>query len=449
MHKNARLADAHDGRFPTVIFSHGLGGSRNAYSLVAGSLASHGAVVVCPEHRDGSSVVSFVRIPSEQDRYFIKNTRAAIPFRRVGHEASPEVYAARDEQLRIRAWELGLVHAAVLKIDLGEEYKNLNKSTPSLDMFKNTLRVHEPGSIIFGGHSFGSSTTVQFLKSCYYSGSHELDAVEKPLYVPDVDSAVCKQITEQTVSILLDPWIFPLLSPNTTALFNLPLPAWADKPTSPGGTAILSVLSDAFFKWKDHLHATARVLSPDPSVKIIKPEHYQRPNGVRLPEPNFYYVENAAHLSQSDFGILFPKLTKRIFGAVEPERALRLNLRAQLQALRINKFPMARTWAGDLVDGGHVGKTDVSTSSTESVENQGLEDGLEDDKAIFDRSGSVGFWKWIDTIGMGTVPEESGDGEKRGTKEGVEDTEKSMEGELEPGAAVKDATAPSNAVAAA
>lgn len=38
-----------------MVFSHGLGGSRNSYCHLLGSLASHGVVVVAAEHRDGSA----------------------------------------------------------------------------------------------------------------------------------------------------------------------------------------------------------------------------------------------------------------------------------------------------------------------------------------------------------------------------------------------------------
>ncbi|TFA98840.1 Platelet-activating factor acetylhydrolase [Trichoderma ghanense] len=426
-HKNAALESAttDNQRWPTVIFSHGLGGSRNSYSYVAGSLASHGVVVFCPEHRDGSAVTSFVRVPGQSGRL----SRRVIPYNRISHDVSPEVYEAREAQLRIRLWELGLVHEAILAMDAGRELNNLNLSTPSLSQFVGRLHVHEPGSIIFAGHSFGATTVYQFLKSTYYASAPEVAAMEKPLFTPAEDSNLRKQVTEKNVTMLLDMWCLPLLAPNSAPLYNLPLPIYADVPSAPGGTALLAVESEAFFKWPEHLHATARLLSPDPSAKVVTPAIFERPSGNKLPEPNFFYVASSAHLSQSDFGILFPLLTRKIFNAVEPERALRLNLRAQLQLLRANGIPVARTWIGDLVDGGYVDKLDLAKKqrSSEHI----AADGLNDDKAIFDRSGSglVDHWVWIDTIGLGE-PEEQAGGES--TTEKIEKSEGQMKGELEP-----------------
>ncbi|KAF4873221.1 putative phospholipase A2 [Colletotrichum siamense] len=453
VHKNAEILepDTPNRRWPTMIFSHGLGGNRNTYSHLAGSLASHGIVVICPEHRDGSAVASFVRIPGKQDQYFLRNTRRVVPYVRLDHDARPEIYDAREDQLRIRLWELGLIHVVALNLDLGMAMSNLNKSTPSLTPFKNKLHVHDPGCILFGGHSFGSASIVQFLKTTYYAESSALAHVAKPLFTPRRDSALCKQVTEKNVTMLLDMWCFPLLAPGSSALFDLPLPAYANKPAAPGGTAILAVESDAFYKWTDHLHVTARVLSPEPSSNVLTPATFRR-SGVRLPEPNFFYVENSAHLSQSDFGILFPWLTKKIFNSEEPERALRLNLRAQLQLLRANNVPVARTWIGDLVDGTGSGKMGIS--GDEEGDN-GPDDGLMDDKAIFDRSeGKVQFWKWIDVIGMGS-PEQTpasaatttatstaaapgGEGVNAQVA-AVEQTDRDMEEELEPLQAVASA----------
>ncbi|KAG5798689.1 hypothetical protein H9Q69_002265 [Fusarium xylarioides] len=425
-HKNAKLLESstENKRWPTIIFSHGLGGCRNSYSYIAGSLASHGIVVICPEHRDGSAVASFIRVPEKQNGTITSNGRIHVSYEKISHDVSPEVYQAREAQLRIRCWELGMIHQAMLAVDNGTRLTNLNRSTPSLDQFVDRCNIHEPGSIIFAGHSFGAATVTQFLKSTYYADVPEVAAMEKPIFVPAQGSDIRKQVSEKTLVMLLDMWCMPLMAPNSAPLFNLPLPAYADKASAPGGKAILAVESEHFFKWTDHLHMKARVLSPDPTVKVVTPQLFERPSGYKMSEPYFFYVVNSAHLNQSDFGILFPWLTQKIFKAEQPERALRLNLRAQLQMLRENNVPVGRTFAGDLVDGTSFDKLDKFNEANGDP----CKDGINSDQAIFDKSGNnpVEFWRWIDIIGLGDA------GGKKTTEKKVEEGEEEMKGELDP-----------------
>lgn len=438
MHKNANLLEPEDipnKRWPTMIFSHGLGGNRNAYSHIAGSMASHGVVVICPEHRDGSAVTSFVRDPTAQNKFFAKN-KNVIPYIKIPHDQTREVWDARNQQLKVRLWELGLIHEAILDIDSGSNINNLNTSTPPtcLSQLVSKLHVQEPGSIIFSGHSFGAATMVQFLKSTYYAGTPHLESLEEPLYTPAPESRIRAQVTPKNLTVLFDMWCFPLLSPTTTALYRLPLPCYADNdPTAPGGSALLAVESGAFVKWNEHLHATCRIISPDPAAPVVTASAFQRQSGVRLSEPNFFYVVDSAHLNQSDFGVLFPWLTKKVFASEQPERALRLNVRAVLQLFRTNGVPVARTWVGDLVDGADAGAKPDTVDSGSGAEDNGIEDGIHDDKTILDRSGNVvvDHWKWIDIVGMGG---ESGHGGKDGEPQGVEG-EENMGPEVEMGTA--------------
>src|ERR1700761_8913013 len=341
VHRNAKLLQPESSeRWPIMVFSHGLGGSRNAYSHICGLIASHGVCVIAPDHRDNSSPISFVRATT--------NTPARIiPYQRYSHTPSSEIYQARDAQLRIRLWELGLIHDTIVKIDLGECPPNLDhnhaekgKRTEMLPMFKDLLDLHRPGSIIWAGHSFGATTMVQFMKSTYHGPPPEPKGeFDETVFLPDRSSHLTKQITSSSVALLLDMWCLPLRSPSTRWLWDKPMPCYDVSSNSPaGGKALLSVLSEAFSKWDGNLNDCKRALSPkDPS-----------PSNFLRWTPYCFYPSSSAHLSQSDFGILFPLVTSRVLKTREPERILRLNARAMLQVLRNNGFDISSPTPTDL-----------------------------------------------------------------------------------------------------
>lgn len=409
VHKNAAVLKPNtvpsQTRWPTVLFSHGLGGTRNAYSYIAGSLASHGLIVVCPEHRDGSAAISLVRDPKPPaPRSSWLSSRPAprtVPYLGIGHNFDSASWEARNRQIRIRLWELALTHEALLALDtstLSLPADNLNTSTPprALSQLASLLDIHTPGSLIFAGHSFGAACMVQLLKSTYYAD--RLPTFATP------PRALRRQITPSTPLILLDMWCFPLLSRASAPLFRLPLPQY-DGPSAPGGAAILAVESDAFFKWKQHLHMKARILSPDPSQPVVTTAMFKRADGSDISRPNFFYVKRAAHLNQSDFGVLWPWLTNKVFGVEKPERCLRLNGRAMLQFLRGRGVHVARTGEGGLVDGGW---------------------GAEGD-GILEEGRGVEAWEGVEVVGLGG---ESGPTEEEWAREkgGVGEKE-ALEGE--------------------
>ena len=80
--------------WPLVIFSHGLWGCAASYSGLCGELASHGAVVVAMEHKDGSAVYS------ETD------DGEALPFTPPAKDASGDDSAGRERQQRQRVAEV-------------------------------------------------------------------------------------------------------------------------------------------------------------------------------------------------------------------------------------------------------------------------------------------------------------------------------------------------------
>lgn len=375
-----------EGRWPVLIFSHGLGGTRNAYSHLCGSLASHGLVVAVPEHRDGSGPISFI---NEAD----KSKRKAIEYRAISHTQTPEVEEARDEQLKIRCWELGLLHEALLKIDLGEQLTNLlrpeTSSTPSphtpVSAFRSKLDIHTPGKISWSGHSFGATTMVQFIKSVFYPGI-------APLYTSSPSYALSRQITSASPISLLDLWTLPLLSRATSALREKPLPAYTVNDTRPSPP--LTILSDGFYKWRSNLLNTLEIVCP--------PGTDSSPTTPTSVRPDIFYALHSAHLSQSDFGVLFPWLTKRFLKAEEPERLLRLNVRAILESLRRRGVSVADTSA---LDREIVDKDSEGHAVPELVNHGGekREDGadgsaLGQDHAILAKHGGVRGWVALDPI---------------------------------------------------
>ncbi|ORY12414.1 platelet-activating factor acetylhydrolase [Clohesyomyces aquaticus] len=356
VHTNATLLEppTKSKKWPVMIFSHGLGGSRNSYSHIVGSLASHGMVVIAPDHRDGSSPISFI---NGADGKVAK----PVEYRKVAHKASTEVYESRDEQLRIRLWELSLIHDALLKIDSGTPLENIHQQHAKVahgdlfSMFSGKIAVQEPGSISFSGHSFGAATMVQFVKSAFYRASTSNETY-RPLFAPGPDSSIVRQITPATPVMLLDLWCLPIQSPDTTWLKEKPMPCYT---VATGGSNLLAILSEAFYKWNGNFVDTMRT--------IAKPVG----NDPGQPGPHVFYPISSAHLSQSDFGVLFPWVTTKIFGAKEPERVLELNVRAMLQVLRNSYVEVANTSIEDLEldqEGGpHQAKIEAGISNDKKI----------------------------------------------------------------------------------
>jgi platelet-activating factor acetylhydrolase len=377
-HRNAKILypATEQKRWPTMIFSHGLGGSRNAYSHICGSLASHGIVVIAPDHRDQSAPVSYIRATST-------SPAKTLDYNRFSHKPSQEVYDGRDAQLKIRLWELGLIHDALLKIDLGHAPANLDPNssdkkkksvTNVMKMFINQLDVHRPGSIIWSGHSFGSATAVQLLKSTYW---HKVEP-NKPelttLFAASPTSSLARQITPDSPAILLDMWCLPLRSTNTKALWEKPMPCYAT--SGPGGRMLLAILSEAFFKWTGNMNDMKRTLAP-PFQKDVRAG------------PRFFYPTASAHLSQSDFGILFPWLTSKVLKTEEPERYIKLNARACLQMLREIGYEVAPTSQIDLEEEEHREKTELKVNEKQNGQ----------DWRILDVKGEVRGWVTMDVGG--------------------------------------------------
>ena len=152
--ENAHPINPPDTRFPVMIFSHGLGGSRNAYSQWCGSLASYGVFVAAIEHRDGTAPISIVHAGSEN--------QYAVPYRRIT-EYNEHTKQYRTAQLQQRAFEVSQLVALIRDVNHGKLVDVLSDKSSILEQFKGLLNTKK-GQFIMAGHSFGAATTVAVCK---------------------------------------------------------------------------------------------------------------------------------------------------------------------------------------------------------------------------------------------------------------------------------------------
>lgn len=396
-HRNAEILEppTNSKRWPVTMFSHGLAGSRNTYSYICGDMASNGMVVIAMDHRDGSSPIQFVRATGDAPAQ-------SIPALKIPHTASTETFEGRDKQLRIRLWEASMAFEALVKIDAGQSVENLDENTSwsrkerneVLGQFEGMLDIHRPGKVSWAGHSFGAATTVQLLKNIFYYQEKPTGAT-KPLIVPNSDAAIIQQIMPESPALLLDMWCLPFRSPDQRWLLERPMPSYSSG--GPQGDNILSVLSEGFFKWAENRDVTKQIIraperkTPNSIHQIATDKAKLPPNLVRLRDdspassmrdsgyasdgsspsrkpteaeqettsaasstkikgPHMFYPLHSQHFNQSDFGVLFPWITRRFAKAEEPEHIIDLNVRAMVQVMREADIEVGRDADLDILD---------------------------------------------------------------------------------------------------
>lgn len=134
-----------EGTFPVVLFSHGLGGSTGGYCSLCCEMASHGFIVIAPEHTEGSAFVAFVGEERRRVDY--------VHYNPVTHGA-----AFRGQQLEARCADLRACLEGVREWGNGIEGRFVGLDARS-ELPELKGRVAE--SVYLVGHSFGAASVLK------------------------------------------------------------------------------------------------------------------------------------------------------------------------------------------------------------------------------------------------------------------------------------------------
>ncbi|KAI5084595.1 hypothetical protein GOP47_0000764 [Adiantum capillus-veneris] len=270
-----------EGRLPVVIFSHGLWACRTTYSALCCDLASHGYIVVVPEHLDGSANMASYADHNGK-RKWLQNTFADVPVNQITmHD--------RAKQLRQRVLEIRKVVDVLESLDRGLLTQNANTvtGTAALDvnMLQTRLDLH---FIAISGHSFGGATSI-------------------------VASGIDKRIK---CCLAMDVWWEPIDKMEFEKL---------------AGKVPVLLLNTENFDWTALRDARGifmkarRDATQDgrPLVTVLKT------------------IKGTSHQDQSDFTMLFPKIMKKlgVAGKLDPFLTKSINSRACLDFLHKHLLP--------------------------------------------------------------------------------------------------------------
>ncbi|KAJ9644283.1 uncharacterized protein PV06_05259 [Exophiala oligosperma] len=363
VHHNAPLL-FNGAKVPTLIFSHGLVGNMNTHSALLGELASHGVFCLALDHRDGSGPLTTLRrtgsepngdaatVPTE-----VGLTNPSVYYKPITLKIKPGMHEARDEQLSIRLFELSAAYQALEVMNGGQILPNL-AGEGGFTLPKGSLDM-SPGNVIWAGHSFGGTSTVQFVKSVFYSEAHGDDA-KSPLLWQEPSSSLKAQVTPHSPVVLLDPWFLPLRSPKTEMLLRRPLPCHEAEIGKNSARTVVLMCSEFAYHWPEcHSHMPVVAGANPSNVKVQTIEEYREEiarykdqreymnkskeqrakylaraetekdpdkegrSQVSEEQVSMYVLHETTHVTHSDFGIMFPWMVWWFTGQRRPVLATR------------------------------------------------------------------------------------------------------------------------------
>jgi len=274
-----------NGKWPVVIFSHGLGGHADMYSSICRALASFGCIVVALEHEDGSG------------SYATRADAERVPFVRppaaLNVDSHEEVSTFRKPFLEHRLLEIQALVKLLYRERTFEGHQAVNRgvddsiSSATAHMLK-LLDACDPSRISLVGHSFGGATM----------------ALAAQRLQPD-NGFRCV--------VMFDPWAFSL--PGDVLDLGLgPSPglavmseAWVDK----DGTQIANLLGiDSTIPTPPRGHLVQTSARDHASTSSKGLESQRSAPRSTLPA---YFLPGTAHASFSDTGLWFPSILTEAF----------------------------------------------------------------------------------------------------------------------------------------
>ncbi|KAG6854880.1 hypothetical protein C0991_012070 [Blastosporella zonata] len=244
-------------QWPLVIFSHGLGGSRTAYSQICTQLASSGRVVLAMEHRDGTGCTCLTRVHGhdggfrEKPMYYYKDYDVIVDTDNSSEDTTS--LPLRTDQLEFRREEIYTVYQSFghfLKNDCASELETIDKTPINQTSWAFVDPISGKGPVCFdenvtlAGHSFGGCTVLSILSS---------NPPQQYLHIPI------------THVLILDPWLEPLPFPGPVPISQSPAELVAQSTpatelaldrTESGRDSrlpqMLVINSETFTLWKDH-----------------------------------------------------------------------------------------------------------------------------------------------------------------------------------------------------
>lgn len=178
-----------NGKYPVVVFSHGLGAFRTLYTAICAELASHGFIVAAVEHRDESaSATYFYQEKPEAERQEVSpggspeapdNLVAEWMYYRPLKPGELE-FPLRNKQVKQRAEECTRALGKLFEINSGNAVDNVLRTGFDWMSLQDSMDLCR---IAVMGHSFGGATAIE---------------------------ALCKEVQLFKCGIALDAWMTPL-----------------------------------------------------------------------------------------------------------------------------------------------------------------------------------------------------------------------------------------------